>query len=169
MRFLKNVTWPFESRYLPFTASIVLTAASASAALLLPDWQVLFWILTAAFGALLLVGLHDIWQIRHSILRNYPIIGNLRFIFEHIRPEIRQYFFEDDKEGAPFARDKRAIVYQRAKKVLDKRPFGTVYDVYAPPYEWLNHSMAPVRRTIVRASASRSAAASARSPISRRC
>ncbi|MCI4664724.1 MAG: FMN-binding glutamate synthase family protein [Neomegalonema sp.] len=144
MRALKFITWPLESRYLAFTAAILLTAASVAGAVLAPQLWGLFAILAAVFGVLALVGLHDIVQTRHSILRNYPIIGHLRFIFEAIRPEMRQYFFEDDKDGRPFARDKRTIVYQRAKKVLDKRPFGTVYDVYEPPYEWLNHSMAPV-------------------------
>ena len=56
---------------------------------------------------------------------------------------MRQYFFEGEKDGAPFSRDKRAVVYQRAKMVLDKRPFGTQYDVYAEGFEWVRHSMAP--------------------------
>ena len=77
------------------------------------------------------------------MLRNYPIAAHLRFLLEKIRPEMRQYFFEDEKDGTPFSRDKRAIVYQRAKMELDKRPFGTQYDVYADGYEWLHHSMAP--------------------------
>lgn len=94
-------------------------------------------------GALFALALYDIAQTRHSILRNYPIIGHLRFMLEDIRPELRQYFFEDEKSGMPFARDKRAIVYQRAKKALDKRPFGTQFDVYESQYEWLHHSMAP--------------------------
>ena len=59
------------------------------------------------------------------MLRNYPIAAHLRFILESIRPEMRQYFFEDEKDGLPFSRDKRAIVYQRAKSALDVRPFGT--------------------------------------------
>ena len=144
MRALKFLTWPLESRYLAFTLAFMLTAAAAIGWALAPDWWILFAVLTGLFGALALLGLHDILQVRHSILRNYPIIGHLRFLFEAIRPEMRQYFFEDDKDGRPFPRDKRAVVYQRAKKVLDKRPFGTVYDVYEPPYEWLNHSMAPI-------------------------
>src|SRR5262245_61881113 len=95
------------------------------------------------FAALAVVGARDLTQSRHAILRNYPIIAHLRFIFEKIRPEMRQYFFEDDKDGLPFPRDKRAIVYQRAKGVLDKRPFGTQYDVYGNQYERMHHSMAP--------------------------
>jgi glutamate synthase domain-containing protein 2 len=97
----------------------------------------------AVFIGLVFVGLRDLVQTRHAILRNYPIAAHLRFILEAIRPEMRQYFFEDEKFGTPFSRDKRAIVYQRAKRQLDKRPFGTNYDVYAEGYEWLNHSMSP--------------------------
>src|SRR5262249_49782914 len=80
---------------------------------------------------------------RHSVLRNYPISAHLRFLLEDIRPELRQYFFEGEKDGAPFSRDKRAVVYQRAKRQLDKRPFGTQYNVYEEGYEWVRHSMAP--------------------------
>jgi glutamate synthase domain-containing protein 2 len=94
-------------------------------------------------GAFVLLGTHDLMQKRHAILRNYPIAAHLRFMLEAVRPEMRQYFFEDEKLGMPFARDKRAIVYQRAKLQLDKRPFGTSYDVYADGFEWLNHSMSP--------------------------
>jgi glutamate synthase domain-containing protein 2 len=81
------------------------------------------------FGLFSMLGLRDFFQTRHAILRNYPITAHLRFLFEKIRPEMRQYFFEDDKDGLPFPRDKRAIVYQPAKGALDKRPFGTEYDV----------------------------------------
>ena len=89
------------------------------------------------------VGIIDLTQKSHAILRNYPIAAHLRFIFEAIRPEMRQYFFEGEKDGMPFSRDRRAIVYQRAKNALDVRPFGTNYDVYVPGYEWMAHSIAP--------------------------
>lgn len=92
------------------------------------------------FGVLVLLGIRDVLQEHHAILRNYPIIGHFRFLFEEIRPEIRQYFIESDTERVPFSREQRAIVYQRAKGVLDKRPFGSKADVYAPGYEWMNHS-----------------------------
>ena len=91
------------------------------------------------------VGVHDLVQQRHSILRNYPILGHLRFLFEYVRPELRQYLFESDTDGMPFSRQQRAIVYQRAKKELDKRPFGTQQDVYGAGYEWINHSLAPTQ------------------------
>jgi len=79
-------------------------------------------------------------------LRNYPISAHMRFLLEEIRPEMRQYFFESEKDGMPFSRDIRALVYQRAKMVLDKRPFGTQEDVYREGYEWMHHSVAPKDR-----------------------
>ena len=95
------------------------------------------------FGGLSTVGLGDLLQQRHSVLRNYPIMAHLRFIIEEIRPEIRQYLFESETDGAPFSRDRRALVYQRAKMQLDKRPFGTQQPVYSDGYEWMLHSLAP--------------------------
>jgi len=92
---------------------------------------------------LTLVGFFDYYQTRHAVLRNYPIAAHLRFIFEAIRPEMRQYFFEGEKDGLPFPRDRRAIVYQRAKMMLDVRPFGTNYEVYSEGYEWMTHSISP--------------------------
>ena len=101
----------------------------------------------AALACLFLVGLgwRDTRQRRHSVLRNYPVIGHLRFLLEFIRPEIRQYFIEGDGEAAPFSRQQRSLVYQRAKGEGDKRPFGTQLDVHAVGYEWINHSIAPTQ------------------------
>jgi len=132
----------FEIRYLPLVMSIVLSAAFAVALAVYPN---LIW-LWIGFGIavfFLSVGLRDIWQKPSAVLRNYPIAAHLRFILESIRPEVRQYFFEDEKDGLPFSRDKRSIVYQRAKNALDVRPFGTNYNVYEPGFEWINHSMSP--------------------------
>ncbi|MDY0271719.1 MAG: FMN-binding glutamate synthase family protein [Advenella sp.] len=92
-----------------------------------------------------LLGVYDLLQTRHSIRRNYPVIGNLRFLLESIRPEIRQYFLENDNDNLPFSRTQRSIVYQRAKQQIDKRPFGTIENVYADGYEWVNHSMQPTQ------------------------
>lgn len=110
----------------------------------------LVWVVTGsgglvllAFLALVATGVHDVRQSRHSVLRNYPVIGHLRFFFEFIRPEMRQYFIEGDNEAAPFSRQQRSLVYQRAKGEPDKRPFGTQHDVGAEGYEWINHSIAP--------------------------
>ena len=89
------------------------------------------------------VGLYDVVQSKRSILRNYPVIGHLRFMLEYVRPEIRQYFLESDNEATPFSRSQRSLVYQRAKGDSDKRPFGTQLDVHGEGYEWMNHSMVP--------------------------
>ncbi len=97
------------------------------------------------FGALTALGLRDRLQTRRSVLRNYPVAGHLRYLLEYIRPEIRQYFIEPDNEAAPFSRQQRSLVYQRAKGDPDKRPFGTQLDVHAHGYEWINHSMTPTR------------------------
>ncbi len=91
------------------------------------------------------VGVYDLRQTKRSILRNYPIIGHLRFMLEFVRPEIRQYFIESDNEATPFSRAQRSLVYQRAKGEPDKRPFGTQLDVHAEGYEWVNHSVAPTK------------------------
>jgi glutamate synthase domain-containing protein 2 len=95
------------------------------------------------FALLVLVGVRDVRQSRHAILRNYPVIGHLRFLFEYVRPELRQYFIESDTEAAPFSRAQRSLVYQRAKAAPDNRPFGTQLDVGRQGYEWINHSMFP--------------------------
>jgi glutamate synthase domain-containing protein 2 len=99
----------------------------------------------AALACLFLVALgwRDTHQTRHSVLRNYPVIGHLRFLLEFVRIEIRQYFIESDTEATPFSRTQRSLVYQRAKGAPDKRPFGTQLDVHAAGYEWINHSIAP--------------------------
>ncbi|MDB5944968.1 MAG: glutamate synthase [Ramlibacter sp.] len=107
-----------------------------------------FWLGTGLaagllFALLVAVGIHDVVQTRHAILRNYPVIGHLRFLFEYVRPEVRQYFIESDSEAAPFSRAQRSLVYQRAKGEPDNRPFGTQLDVGQRGYEWINHSMMP--------------------------
>ena len=99
--------------------------------------------LALTFLVLFGLGCRDLLQTRHSILRNYPVIGHLRFMLEFVRPELRQYFIEADNESAPFSRQQRSLVYQRAKVDEDKRPFGTQLDVAAVGYEWINHSLVP--------------------------
>jgi glutamate synthase domain-containing protein 2 len=101
------------------------------------------WWLAVPSGALTLVGIIDLRQTRHALRRNYPILAHFRYFFESIRPEIRQYFLEDDTDARPFSRNQRSIVYQRAKVETDKRPFGTQLDVYQAGYEWINHSIRP--------------------------
>ncbi|BCW87798.1 hypothetical protein sos41_09290 [Alphaproteobacteria bacterium SO-S41] len=93
---------------------------------------------------LVLIGLYDLTQTRHAILRNYPVLGHVRYLVEMIRPEIRQYLLEDDDEAAPFSRSQRSLVYARAKNEGSERPFGTMMEVYGDNYEFIGHSHRPV-------------------------
>ena len=130
---------PSPSRYAAFAFCVLgLLAAAAS-------WLAFGQGLLAGlvFFALVVLGIRDLLQTRHAILRNYPVIGHLRFLFEYVGPEIRQYFIESDTDAAPFSRAQRSLVYQRAKGEPDNRPFGTQLDVGQRGYEWVNHSMMP--------------------------
>ena len=142
---MRALTLAFTPRFIVLTLCILATVALAIVIgdSLLRRWDVLLAFALVIFAGLSIVGVRDLLQTHHSILRNYPIAAHLRFLLEEIRPEIRQYFFESEKDGLPFPRDRRAVVYQRAKLALDKRPFGTQFDIYAPGYEWLQHSIAP--------------------------
>lgn len=98
------------------------------------------WLVTSLLSVL---GLYDLLQKKHAILRNYPILGHFRFIFEDVRPEIRQYFIEADQDALPFSRMQRSLVYQRAKNENADKPFGSIIDVYQPNYRFIVHSMTP--------------------------
>ncbi len=95
-------------------------------------------------GPLVLLGYVDFFQRRQTIRRNFPVLGWGRYLLEAVRPEIHQYFVESNSEGAPFSREERSIVYQRAKQALDTLPFGTQKNVYEVGYEWVNHSLLPI-------------------------
>jgi glutamate synthase domain-containing protein 2 len=116
-------------------ASVVLLVLSLANSAFLPALIVML--------ALAALGTYDLRQTGHSLRRNYPIAAHIRYLLEEMRPEIRQYFLESDTDGVPFNRNERSLVYQRAKRQLDKRPFGTELDVYSSSFEWLNHSVAP--------------------------
>ena len=129
------------SRYYAFAGAVLLCLVCVALSAVDVHW----WIGAAVCALLGIVGTYDMLQTRHSILRNYPILAHFRFFFETIRPEIRQYLIESDTEAAPFSRAQRSLVYQRAKNVEDKRPFGSELDLYQHGYEWINHSMRPVK------------------------
>ena len=138
-QWLKRLDHLFPIRYSVWALCAIGLLASFAA------WQQMgtsLW-LVVVFLVLVLLGVRDVWQSQHSVLRNYPVIGHLRFLLEFIRPEMRQYFIESDSEAAPFSRQQRSLVYQRSKGDSDKRPFGTQMDVGAVGYEWINHSLLP--------------------------
>ncbi|MTI31803.1 FMN-binding glutamate synthase family protein [Xanthovirga aplysinae] len=103
-------------------------------------WPSAWWSMIL-FGPLILIGYTDFLQRKHSVRRNFPLIGNIRYLLEAIRPEIMQYFVETDTEGRPINRLRRSLIYQRAKNVNDTTPFGTQKDVYKTGYEWMTHSI----------------------------
>ncbi|MGE5450399.1 MAG: FMN-binding glutamate synthase family protein [Acidobacteriota bacterium] len=121
-----------------FFAAVGLLAAGVHAWVTDSEW----W-LVAVLVTLVVMGFSDVSQSSRAVLRNYPVIGHLRYLLEFIRPELRQYFIESDGEAAPFSRQQRSLVYQRAKGEPDKRPFGTQKDVNATGYEWISHSLLP--------------------------
>ncbi|XID75781.1 FMN-binding glutamate synthase family protein [Alkanindiges sp. WGS2144] len=102
--------------------------------------------LTLVCLLLSLLGLYDVLQKKHTLLRAYPVIGHLRYIFEIFRPELRQYFFEGEHDYLPFSRAQRSLIYQRAKQQSSEKAFGTLLDVYEPDYEFISHSVKPVPR-----------------------
>ncbi len=103
-------------------------------------WSPVLWTLALVLP-LAAVGFYDMFQHKHSIRRNFPLVGRVRWIMEDIRPFIRQYFIESDTDGAPISKMYRSVVYQRAKEVLDTVPFGTKVDTYRSGYEWFGHSL----------------------------
>lgn len=105
-------------------------------------WKPVLWLLIIVIPVILL-GLFDMFQTRHTILRLYPVLGRFRYMLEAVRPEIQQYFVESETDGAPIPREFRSLVYQRAKGDRDSRPFGTIFDVNRAGYEWVNHSLVP--------------------------
>ena len=132
---------PVPSRYLLFSMCVLALIVS-----------VLFWesgigwrCLAVISGVLVILGVLDMTARKHTLRRNFPVTAHVRTFFEFFRPMLRQYVVESDTEEVPFSHVQRAIVYQRAKNVEDKRPFGTELDLYADHYEWINHSMAPAK------------------------
>ena len=90
---------------------------------------------------LIAIGIYDMVQTKHTLLRNFPVVGWGRYFMEILRPKIYQYFIESDLDGRPISRIFRSVVYQRAKGMVDTTPFGTQLDVYRVGYEWMSHSL----------------------------
>ncbi|MEP6633574.1 MAG: FMN-binding glutamate synthase family protein [Luteimonas sp.] len=126
-------------RYVVYIVCVAMTALSATMMLSHIEWR---WAVIV-FGGLSLLGTWDILQTRSTLRRMYPILAHFRYGLESIGPEIRQYLIERDTEENPFSRQQRALVYQRAKQVIDVVPFGTEHNVYDIDYEWINHSIQP--------------------------
>ncbi len=122
-------------------AVLGLVVLAALATLLALVHTAVWWFFAVPLIFLAAVGLTDLTQRSHSVLRNYPVIGHLRFLLEEIRPEVRQYFVESNTEGRPYDREVRDLVYDRAKGNHGEEPFGTQRDVTAVGYEFVAHSL----------------------------
>lgn len=126
------------TRFIPFTVVVVLMALCVAGFHIIP-WLALPGLV---LGLLLLVGIYDFFQPKHTLWRNFPILARVRWIAEELRPFFRAYIVESETEGRPFNHEERAMVYRRAKNVSSVEPFGSQLDIDKPPYEWLAHSMA---------------------------
>jgi glutamate synthase domain-containing protein 2 len=126
-------------RWLAVISVVVVGFALGGLGWLTGGWA--WWVVGALVVAAGLLGVYDLIQKHHSVTRNYPIVGHMRFLLEEIRPEIRQYFIEANTEGRPFDRELRDLVYDRAKGNHGEEPFGTQRDVNAVGYEFVAHSL----------------------------
>jgi glutamate synthase domain-containing protein 2 len=121
-------------------AGVIAAIAAAAAVSVSAVW----WWLAVPAGLLAALGTYDLTQRRHTILRNYPVVGHLRYLLEALRPELQQYFIERNFDGRPFDRDRRTTIYERAKGVHSEQAYGTERDIDEVGYEYLAQSVAPV-------------------------
>jgi glutamate synthase domain-containing protein 2 len=91
------------------------------------------WLLVVVGVLLLVLVVYDLTQRQHALLRNFPIIGHLRYLLEGVGPELRQYIVVDNDSEKPFSRDQRRWVYTAAKHRNTYFGFGTDNDIEASP------------------------------------
>jgi len=126
-------------RYSFYLISVILFLIAVVSKFLWSSSDIIFYFLVPLF----FLGVFDVTQKKNNILRNYPVIGHLRFVLESIRPQIQQYFIQRETEEAPFSREQWELINERGTKTEDAIPFGTLYDVYQPGYSWISHSIVP--------------------------
>src|SRR5262249_39864454 len=103
------------------------------------------WILVSVVAFLVLVAIHDLAQKKRAILRNFPVIGHIRYILEMFGPELRQYIVTGNDEERPFSRDQRRWVYASSKRENEYFGFGTDNDLeLSPNYLIIRHSAFPI-------------------------
>ena len=126
----------FWGRYFVLSYSTILFAVCLFALI----YSIWFFIPIFLLTPLCVIGWKDSLQKKHGVLANYPVLGRFRYLLESVRPELRQYFWEDDTDELPYSRNQSAMVYQRAKGEMAARPFGSVNKMYEEDFSWLNHS-----------------------------
>jgi len=125
-------------------AFVAIAAFLVALTIMLGLYHPFLWWTFLFTGPFVILGVYDLYQPKHSIVRNYPVFGRLRYFMEELRPKVYQYFVESDTNGTPYNRLNRSLIYQRAKKDNDTIPFGTQLNVYENGYEWLSHSIAAI-------------------------
>ena len=125
-----------------YVALLIVLAGALLGLAIVGPWG--WWIPAVVIAVVAAVGIYDLIQRKHSVLRNYPVVGHLRFLLEDLRPEIQQYFIEPNFDGRPFDRDVRSLIYERAKGTAAEMAFGTERDIDEIGYEYLVHSARPV-------------------------
>ncbi|KAJ3353164.1 hypothetical protein HDU83_007144 [Entophlyctis luteolus] len=127
-----------------YNTGYVLTALTASS-FFVPGLVYSPWIASGLVSLYWYVGITDMRQVRHAVRRNYPVLGNIRYILENIAPELHQYIVEGPLEGVPYTKEERSMAYRRSKPHTNhSMPFGTRLDVSQPGYQWVHHSLYPV-------------------------
>ena len=137
---LKDLLW---GRYTLLALVTLGLAATVVWSVVLPNAFSLLGI--TVFGLACVLGYQDLIRTNHPVRTNYPLLGRLRYFFEIVRPELRQYFWEDDDDELPYSRNQRALVYQRAKGIHATRPFGSIRAMYEEGHSWLAHSLDPIQ------------------------
>ncbi len=122
---------------LPITISLAIALAIAGY-FVTPLWWLLLIVLP-----LVGLGLIDRFQVNHAIRRNFPVVGNVRYLLEEIGPELHQYFIENATDGTPIDRTRRRYVYSRAKREHQLHPFGTELDLRQDGFSFMAHSIYP--------------------------
>src|SRR5882724_1579988 len=96
-------------------------------------------------GLVVLVAAYDLLQRRHAVLRNFPVVGHLRFLLEAVGPELRQYIVTSNDEERPFSRDQRTWIYASSKRENNYFGFGTDSDIeLLPSYLIVKHAAFPL-------------------------
>ncbi|MEO1994375.1 MAG: FMN-binding glutamate synthase family protein, partial [Planctomycetaceae bacterium] len=106
------------------------------------------WTVTLIAAVIVLItGVHDIFQRRHAIVHNFPVVGHLRYLLEMVGPELRQYWVANDKEERPFNRQERSWIYASSKGENNTFGFGTSEDLQVVGYPIIKHAAFPFPST----------------------
>lgn len=98
-------------------------------------------VLVLMFLGYAILGFWEMHNAPNNLRRNYPVLANIRYLLEYIRPEIQQYFIASNTSERPFNREQRDIIYRRSKGLNDTLPFGTQRDILEQGFRSLYHSI----------------------------